>query len=270
MTLTEAAASLRVLMGDLPQQDGRFTLHYEGPVAHLRIDNPQARGAMTLAMMVQLADAVTELESWTGSLVILSSNDPMAFCSGGHLGQVSRAIDGPDAARTMSLAMMSVLDGLLDLPAITVAAIDGLALGGGAELTTACDYRVAGPTAILHFVHARLGIAPGWGGAGRLVRLVGRRRALRILTDARPLAPGEAASLGLVDHRCPGGAVAGALRAFEQLVAMPPEAVRAVKHQIVCNGPARRDAVTEAEAFAEVWGGPSHRATLERLERHRR
>jgi ethylmalonyl-CoA/methylmalonyl-CoA decarboxylase len=268
--LGEATTALRGLATHGRGTSGSVTLEAGERVAHLRIDNPAAKGAITLQMMVQLADAIAQLRTWNGSLVVLSGSDDKVFCSGGHLGEVSRAIDSTEAARTMSLAMTSVLDALLELPAVSVAAIDGLAIGGGAEITTACDYRVAGPRAAIHFIHARLGIAPGWGGAGRLVRLLGRRCALRVLTGARPLSPGEATSLGLVDHRCPGKAVDGTLRWFEELVTLPPVAIRAIKRQVVAAGPARRDPEAEAELFAEVWGGPAHQAALEKLDRHRR
>jgi enoyl-CoA hydratase/carnithine racemase len=170
----------------------------------------------------------------------------------------------------MAGAMSAVLDGLLDLPAISVAAIGGLAVGGGAELAVSTDFRVASDAARIHFVHARLGIAPGWGGAGRLVRLVGRRVALRLLSSASPLAPGEAAEIGLVDHRCTGNAVDGALAWLDDLRTLAPEAIRAVKRQVVAASPRGEVSAAEIEAFASVWGGPAHRRALDALARHRR
>lgn len=269
MDLNEARSALAAL-APARRRPGRVTLELDGGVAHLRIDNPEARGALTVSMMVDLADAVTRLRGWDGALVVLSSTDPRAFCAGGHLGEVGRAVDGPAAAIAMATAMATVLDGLLDLPAVSVAAIDGLALGGGAELCTACDFRVAGPQARIHFVQSRLGIAPGWGATARLVRLVGRRVALRILTSARPMTAGEGQTLGLVDHRCDGAATDGALTWLEDLRGLAPESVRALKRQVVAASPAERDPAGEASAFASVWGGPAHRAALEGLERHRR
>lgn len=270
MTIQEARAALAGLAPP-GERIGEVRLEFDGPVAHLRVDNPGARSAMSVSMMVELADAILALSVWAGALVVVTSTDPRSFCSGGHLGQVTRAVNSPDGARTMARAMSAVLDGLLDLPIVSVAAIDGVALGGGAELATATDFRVASPEARIHFAHARLGIAPGWGGAGRLVRFVGRRAALRILTSARPLAPGEAAELGLVDHRCDGPAVEGALAWLDDLPTLAPEAVRAVKRQVVAAGPARgAGAEAEVEAFAEVWGGPAHVRALASLERHRR
>lgn len=271
MTLEQAREALSGLAPPGEGSLGRVLLEFDGPVAHLRIDNPSARSALSLSMMVELADAVATLGRWEGALVVVSSTDPRSFCSGGHLGQLMRAVRSPEAARAMASAMSTVLDALLDLPMISVSAIDGIAVGGGSELVTATDFRVASPEASIHFKHLRLGIAPGWGGAGRLVRFVGRRAALRILTSARPLAPGEAVEIGLVDHRCDGSAVDGALSWLEDLRSLAPEAVRAVKRQVVAAAPSRRDTTdAEVEAFVKVWGGPAHERALAKMERHRR
>jgi enoyl-CoA hydratase/carnithine racemase len=168
----------------------------------------------------------------------------------------------------MARAMSAVLDALLDLPFVSVAAIDGLAVGGGAELVTACDYRVGGADGAIHFVHGELGVAPGWGGTQRLVNLVGRRHALRILTGARLLRMGEAERFGLVDLRADGSIVDAALSWLEPVRRLPQPAVAALKQQVVAA--ARGEgAEVQAERFAEVWRGPAHEQALARLARHR-
>ncbi len=269
MTLEDARDLLAAMVPD-GASPGRISLTTEGHIAHLKIDNPEARGAVTLSMMRDLADAVIALGRFDGSLVVLSSTDPRAFCSGGHLGEISRVVDSPEAASRMSNAMTCVLDSLITLPLLSVAALDGLAIGGGAELAVACDWRIASPDARVHFVHARLGIAPGWGGTGRLVRLLGRNNALRVLTGGRPLSRGEAMTIGLIDHCCDGSAVEAALIWCSGMLSQPPAAIRAVKEQVSSAAPPRRAPLAEAEIFSRVWGGPDHLAALARLERHRR
>lgn len=261
MDLSEAARALAALGRRADPGGGRVTLSLEGPVARLVLDHPRARGAMTFQMMEQLAGAVQRLASWDGAVILLSSSDPRAFCAGGHLGQVRQAVTDGEAAAGMAEAMGGVLDGLLALPAVSVAVIEGPAVGGGAEVATATDLRVLGPNARIHFVHARLGIAPGWGGARRLERLVGRRRALRILLDAQAIGPEDALSLGLADEVAPDAALAAEVLVGRWLD-RAPEAVRAVKRQLTTPSEA-------TAAFASVWGGPAHRAALEALARHR-
>lgn len=267
MNLNEAHERLADLVRD-ESRPGRIVLEREGKVAHLRIDNPTARSALTLAMMRDLVAAVQELTTFDGSLIVVSSTDPNAFCAGGHLADVERGLDRPGAALQMAQAMTVTLDALGDLPVPSVAALDGLAIGGGAELALACDWRVAAPDARIHFIHTKLGIAPGWGGTARLVRIVGPRKALRILTSARYISSGEAQTLGLVDKRCDRSAVEETLAWCKGLLARSSSAVRAVKTQIVAARTS--DSGSAAAAFAEVWGSDPHRKALERLERHRR
>jgi len=259
MTLTEARAALNQLARAIEKRPGRVHLEFHGPVAMLTVDNPSARNAFTLDMMTQLADAVIALDEWEGAALVLRSSDPAVFCAGGHLGQVKRALKGREEAHLMATAMSTVLDTLLDLPIVSVAVLGGAAIGGGAELATACDFRVASPSASIHFVQSRLGITTGWGGAGRLVRHVGRRRALWMLLDGEPVDAESAREWGLVDaiHEDAGTAARALL---DVVTARAPAVARSVKRQVVGD-----DA---SSAFAEVWGGPSHREALEALRRH--
>jgi len=264
MTL-EAARD--VLLGLIPTtpRPGTVRLETEGTIARVVIDHDPARGAMTVRMMAELAAAVIELQKFDGSLVIVcGSDDAASFCSGGHLDDLADAITTTEAARTMSRAMTNVLDALLDLPVPSVAAIGGPALGGGAEIATACDFRVMSDESRIQFVQARLGIAPGWGATARLVRLLGRRKALRVLCALRPISPGEATEIGLADHRCAGPAVEGALAWLDELRSVPAASVRAVKRQLVA-----RDPEQVIEAFAELWGGEEHKRSVAALRRSR-
>ena len=83
----------------------------------------------------------------------------------------------------------------------------GPALGGGAELTTMTDFRLCTPGASVSFVQARMGVAPGWGGARRLVELVGRRKALQLLLTSSKLGSEEGTELGYFDAVLAGGEV---------------------------------------------------------------
>jgi ethylmalonyl-CoA/methylmalonyl-CoA decarboxylase len=164
------------------------------------------------------------------------------------------------------MAMGGVLDALLGLPQVSVAAIDGLAVGGGAEISTACDFRVLSSEARLHFIHAQLGVAPGWGGTGRLVAHIGRRSALRVLIGGVPLDAMQALSVGLADQVVDEDAPAAAREWLGALGSLSPSAIRAIKRQVIAGAALRaRGLAEEAEAFASVWGGPDHLAALARL-----
>ena len=224
----------------------------------LRIDNPGARGALTVGMMVELAEHVLELQSDPPGVVRIEGVDG-AFCSGGHLGQVRESLLEPGAGLAMAHAMTAVLDGLATLPSVVVAVIDGPALGGGAELATAADHRLIGPAGRVGFVHGRLGVAPGWGGAARLERQVGYRTALRLLTTAAVVDGEEAVGLGLADATGPLESIVADF--LEPLRDVGTEALHAAKRQLLAAHPIRRDG-TEAALFAEVWGSAAHRRAL--------
>jgi enoyl-CoA hydratase/carnithine racemase len=252
MTPVEARIALAGL-SDRPRRDGFVRLTTDGPVAMLTIDNPGAANALTLGMMDDLGAAVVSLREFDGSCLILASTPP-AFCAGGHLDDVQASLTTPEAGATMCGAMTAILDGLLDLPLVSVCAIDGTAIGGGAELVTACDHRVGTARARVQFVQARLGVAAGWGGAGRLVRLLGRSRALRLLSTGEAVAADAAFDLGLLDQLVPADATAAARAFLAPVLANPVAAVRAVKAQVTGSDP--------VAAFASVWAGPAHRAAL--------
>jgi enoyl-CoA hydratase/carnithine racemase len=256
--LGAALADLQALAVMAPPSSGRITLDFDKDLAWVRIDNARARNAMTVSMMVDLARVVLALREWEGRAVIVGSAVPGVFCSGGHLDEVQKFLLDPENGRRMSRAMATVLDGLLDTPALVVAAIEGAAVGGGAEVATAADFRVVRAEARINFVHTRLGVIPGWGGTARLVRLLGRSRALRVLAEARALAPDEAQALGLVDLVADTTAADGALSLLAPLRTVPIAALRAVKGQVV----AAHDAEAQADRFAEVWGGIDHRTAL--------
>jgi ethylmalonyl-CoA/methylmalonyl-CoA decarboxylase len=259
MNVSEAREVLLDLGALVDPKPGRVRLETNDVFAVLTIDNAVARNAITVQMMVDLAEAVMALSEWEGAAIVLRSADPTIFCAGGHLGQVSRAIRSRQDAVSMARAMTTVLDGLLNLPQISVAAIGGLAVGGGAEIATACDFRVAQPDSAIHFIHTRLGIATGWGGAERLVTHIGRRQALWMLLDAEPVDAETAREIGLVDAVTDNADV-GARALLEVVLSRAPEAVRATKRQVVGSDP--------VGAFADIWGGQAHKAALEAMGKH--
>jgi enoyl-CoA hydratase len=107
--------------------------------------------------------------------------------------------------------MRAVNDRIAAAGFLSVAAVDGLALGGGLELALACALRVAGPRARFGLPEVKLGLIPGAGGTQRLPRLVGRGRALDLMLTARQVDPAEALAIGLVDRLTDGAAAATAL-----------------------------------------------------------
>jgi enoyl-CoA hydratase/carnithine racemase len=124
--------------------------------------------------------------------------------------------------------MRSVNDRLAAAPWISVAAVDGLALGGGLELAMACTMRVSGTRGTYGLPEVKLGLIPGAGGTQRLPRLVDRGRALDIMLTARQVSAAEALAIGLIDRLAEGDVVKEALTLADELVRASLPAQRAV------------------------------------------
>lgn len=243
---------LRELERAVPKMPGSIQLDGDTIV----IDNPGARGALTVQMMIQLAEIVGELSSTSLGVVVLRGTEG-SFCSGGHLGQVRAGLVASERGRQMCEAMTLVLDGLATLPCLVVAAVDGPARGGGAELLTAVDHRVFSPRGSVGFVQARLGITPGWGATARLIRLLGPTQALRWLSTGTVRTAEE---LGwFADAR---GLFPETLDRFlEPLQGLEVSALHAVKQAVLAESPVGRTG-GEGRVFATRWGGRAHRDAL--------
>jgi ethylmalonyl-CoA/methylmalonyl-CoA decarboxylase len=256
--LATAVAELRALEDRVAARPGQVRLTTAGPVAWLSLDNPRAHNAFTVSMMRQLAEAVLSLSRWDGAFVAIASAHGGTFCSGGHLTQVREALVHPEAAAVMSASMQLALDVLLALPLVSVAVLEGAAIGGGAELATATDLRIGTPDATVHFAQVGLGVACGWGGAGRLVGHVGRPSALRLLVASEVASAEQALDLGFFDAISGGGREDMLRAAVGAALDHPPSAVRAAKAQVVAAG----DPAAQRDAFLSVWGGGAHLASL--------
>ena len=148
-------------------------------------------------------------------MVITSAIDGF-FAAGADIKHLS-TIDA-ESFLAYGARMRSANDRIASAPWLSVAAIDGLALGGGLELAMACTMRVAGPGARLGLPEVKLGLIPGAGGTQRLPRLVGRGRALDLMLTARQVEAAEALQIGLVDRLTDGKSLDTALALAEELV----------------------------------------------------
>jgi enoyl-CoA hydratase/carnithine racemase len=149
-------------------------------------------------------------------VMIITSAREGFFAAGADIKHLS-SIDA-DSFTAYGDKMREVNDRLAAASWISIAAVDGIALGGGLELALACTLRVAGPQAKLGLPEVKLGLIPGAGGTQRLPRLVGRGRALDIMLTARQVPADEAYRIGLVDRLTDGDAAEAALSFADELV----------------------------------------------------
>jgi enoyl-CoA hydratase len=148
-------------------------------------------------------------------IMILASALPGFFAAGADIKHMS-SIDA-ESFTAYGEKMRAVNDRLAGAAWLSIAAVDGLALGGGLELALACTMRVSGPRAKYGLPEVKLGLIPGAGGTQRLPRLVGRARAMDMILTARQVPADEAHSIGLVDRLTDRDAVKAALTLASEL-----------------------------------------------------
>ncbi|KAJ0407199.1 hypothetical protein ATCC90586_005288 [Pythium insidiosum] len=238
--------------------------------AVIELHNPSARNALSGRMMAQLADIVATLEDPAvhGSLTALVLGGSGGwFCAGADLRVAKQELGSREAGIAMGALMVDTLTRLRRLPLVSIALVSGGAFGGGAELATACDFRVMANNAVIQFVQAKMGVSPGWGGGARLHKVVGRQQALRLLCTAERLNATRAQSIGLVDAVFDGEssaaeACAEFVRPFD---CVTPEVSHGAKRLITNADDVSLDEVLEFEhrVFAALWGGPANLKALE-------
>lgn len=201
--------------------------------------------------------------------IVIASAVPGFFAAGADIKHMA-SIDAAGFA-AYGARLRGTLDRLAGSGRITIAAVEGRALGGGMELAMACTLRVAGAGARFGLPEVKLGLVPGAGGTQRLPRLVGRGRALEIMLTAREVPAAEAAAIGLVDRvTAAGDALDGALALAAELASLSRPALGAVIRSVDAafdlplEEGARFEAAQVEELFAHGEGREGITAFLEK------
>ena len=157
--------------------------------------------------------------------IVLTGAGDKAFVAGADINEL--AVQTPTSGRDHALAGQHVFGLIENLGKPVIAAINGYALGGGCELAMACTLRIAADTATLGQPEIRLGIIPGYAGSQRLLRLVGKGRALEIVLTGAPIGAVEAERIGLVNRVVPAARLMDdAKRLAHDLARQAPVAMR--------------------------------------------
>jgi enoyl-CoA hydratase len=218
-------------------------------VARITLARPERRNALSFALLSQLGEAVESLSAEPHVRVIVLDHEGDVFCAGGDLTELS-ATCTPTGAEQLQAIGTRVLRAFALSPKPIVAELSGPAIGGGAELALACDFRLMGPNANIEFKHLRLAATPAWGSILRLSSLLGGARATGVLMRAQRLDATEACALGL--------ALPAGVGLIEELATMPPVAMAQLKAAL-------RGVISEEQAFLHSWASDEHRDLMARL-----
>ena len=178
------------------------TLQLEAPLALVTLNRPKSLNALNSEVYRQLIDILRRVEGMDDiKAVILTGAGDKAFAAGADIAQMVH--EDSMAARRLSGLCHEAAGLLENMRQVTIAAVNGYALGGGCELTLACDIRIAAEQARFALPEVTLGIIPGGGGTQRLARLIGAGRAKEMIFTGDQIDAQEAWRIGLVNHVVP-------------------------------------------------------------------
>ena len=204
-------------------------------VALVRLNRPEARNALDLPTRRALVAAFRELSDDDGVRCVVVTGDERAFAAGADLKEMStmRPRDW------MALGIRRLWKVIADCPHPVVAAVNGHALGGGCELAMHADVIIAGENARFGQPEVRVGIMAGGGGTQRLVRAVGKYKAMKLLLTGEPIDGREACDIGLASEVVADDRVVDrALEIATAIAALPPVAVRLTKEAVLAGADA--------------------------------
>jgi len=205
-----------------------------GEIATLTLRRPERRNALNVELMSALEAAARGLVEAHETRVVILRGEGEAFSAGADLAAGDGARSEPLVARRRAARLGArMLRSILEIPQPTICAIQGVAIGGGACIASACDFRIAADDARIGYTEVRLGMNLMWNAVPLCVGLVGPARAKRmIMTGALVPAP-KLAEWGFVDECVPHPRLAATTRELaEELAALPPTAVQMIKESV--------------------------------------
>jgi enoyl-CoA hydratase len=218
----------------------------------LRLDDPDRRNAISPALQAELCAAVDTVAADPDARALVVTGTGSAFCAGADLDATFGDPGLP--VHVLRDRLRATYDSFLRvrrLPIPTIAAVNGAAVGAGANLALCCDLRIAGRKARFGITFSRLGLHPGGGCTHFLVETLGRQRALSVLLDGGTLSADEAAATGLVLDVVD-DPLATAIETATRYAALDPGLVADVKHTVTIAARDGFDAVLDFEAWAQA------------------
>jgi enoyl-CoA hydratase len=251
--------------------DGNVQLERKNKIAIVTINRESKKNAFDESMFSSLETITDELKQDLPRAIVITGAGNEAFCSGFDVNpenplvaDILKVLENNDIepARQLIDRIRKAVDTFIGLPVPIIAAINGLAYGGGMELAARCDLRVMDKAAQLCFSEVRLGLMPDWGGGPCLVHLVGSAVASDLILTARTIHSDEALKIGLVNRvSSPGKALSDAVKLAGQISQNGP---RAVQHALTVIRQSRE--MPLEKALDLIKNGDKYSAILKNIE----
>jgi enoyl-CoA hydratase len=249
---------------------GEVHIEKRDRIAVLTLDNPPMN-VLSAHMGEQIDAAIAEIASDdTVGAVILTGKGEKAFMAGADIKEFPRYM-AENIAEDMMHRFDAMMSRLERLGKPTIAALNGITLGGGCELALSCDFRIAEEQIVIGLPEIKLGVFPGAGGTQRLPRLIGASRAKAMIFSGEAIDAAEALQIGLVNAVVPTGqaleaAIGFSARFVDKSLATLSRAKRAITEglQLSLDEGVRNEAKLFAEAFATADAAEGVQAFIEK------
>lgn len=229
----------------------RASLIIDGSLATVTIATEGGLNIMSQAVVAQFGEVIEQVQESDGIRFTVIRAEGKVFIAGADIKEMS-GYDGA-AAEEFGRIGSALCDAIEALPSITIAAIQGAAMGGGCEIALACDFRIATAKVKIGLPETTLGLLPGWGGIPRAVKLLGGPIAKRLIFGGLPISADDARAIGLIDEVVPdASALDQAVKKLrDSLIKGGPKAIALVKRAL-------RDG-QDVTAFANCFTNPESR-----------
>ena len=210
-------------------------IEIDGAVGTLTLNRPEKLNALIGSMRDQVSDGLAALGENDEVRAVIVTGAGRAFCAGADVGYLNRLIEADEIeeARLLAEAGARVARTIAEMPKPVIAAINGAAAGGGANLALACDLRIASEDAVIGQTFNRIGLHPDWGATYFTPRLVGPAKAAELFFLADMIGAVEAERIGLINRVVPGDRLMEEVREIaDRLVAKPALAIRLAKQAV--------------------------------------
>ena len=228
----------------------------DGAVATIQLNRPEKKNSLNGRMRLELEALLEEIAKKERVRAVIVTGGTEIFCAGADISEIE-GTNSVEAAYKHAREFQVLFDRLEALPQPVIAAVSGYALGGGCELTLACDFRIASTTARFGLPEIKIGAFPGGGGTQRLSRLIGVAKAKEMIYTGDPITAEEALAVGLVTKVVAKENLIAEANSFAaKLAALPRLALQAAR--MLINRSQEIDLASGLELEARTFGGLAH------------
>jgi enoyl-CoA hydratase len=206
------------------------TPEYDKHIALIQLNRPKELNALNLQLMLEVKQALMELDANESVRAIILTGNDRAFAAGADIKQMA----GKNAIDMLKIDQFSTWDQIRKTKKPMIAAVSGFALGGGCELVMHCDMVVASETAQFGQPEIKIGVMPGAGGTQRLPRAVGKVKAMEMVLTGEFINAEEALRIGMINKIAPVELyLSEALKMAQKIASMSPIAVQMAKESVL-------------------------------------